>query len=166
MNAFWSYFWPAFAAGLVAGLIAGTIAYRRESKRLIIHAAGAFAAVLLAGLWHGPLGGADRFATRTERNAQKLLVYLEVPNFKAHLRRAPLTRTVLLSGAANDFQRSTIVHYTEQIPGVAKASWSGDERPLPLIVEGSAASLLGFLGGLVLAYLIELRRRHNLQWNW
>jgi hypothetical protein len=28
------------------------------------------------------------------------------------------------------------------------------------------ASLLGFLLGLLLAYLVELRRRYNAQWNW
>ena len=36
----------------------------------------------------------------------------------------------------------------------------------PLIAEGTGASLLGFLIGLLLAYLVELRRRYNAQWNW
>jgi membrane associated rhomboid family serine protease len=29
-----------------------------------------------------------------------------------------------------------------------------------------AVAFAGFLFGLVLAYLVELRRRHNAQWNW
>jgi hypothetical protein len=35
-----------------------------------------------------------------------------------------------------------------------------------LIAEGMAVSVLGFLFGLLLAYLFELRRRYNAQWNW
>jgi hypothetical protein len=35
-----------------------------------------------------------------------------------------------------------------------------------LIVEGMAVALLGFLFGLLVAYLVELRRRYNSQWNW
>jgi hypothetical protein len=49
---------------------------------------------------------------------------------------------------------------------VREARWSGDGGGLPLIAEGMIASLLGFLLGLLLAYLVELRRRYNAQWNW
>jgi hypothetical protein len=35
-----------------------------------------------------------------------------------------------------------------------------------LILEGTAVAIVGFLLGLVLAYLVELRRRYNAQWNW
>ena len=31
---------------------------------------------------------------------------------------------------------------------------------------GAGIALLGFLFGLLLAYLGELHRRHNAQWNW
>jgi hypothetical protein len=37
---------------------------------------------------------------------------------------------------------------------------------MPLIVEASVVSLVGFLIGLTLAYLIELRRRANADWRW
>jgi hypothetical protein len=36
----------------------------------------------------------------------------------------------------------------------------------PLIAEGGLIALLGFLVGLLLAYLVELRRRYNAQWSW
>jgi hypothetical protein len=52
------------------------------------------------------------------------------------------------------------------LPGASRASWSGANGGLPLIVEGSIASLVGFLIGLLLAYLVELRRRYNAQWKW
>ena len=37
---------------------------------------------------------------------------------------------------------------------------------IPLIVEAGATSLVGFSIGLLLAYLIELRRRVNAEWRW
>jgi len=37
---------------------------------------------------------------------------------------------------------------------------------MPLIVEAFAMSLAGFLIGLTLAYLVELRRRANAEWRW
>jgi membrane associated rhomboid family serine protease len=37
---------------------------------------------------------------------------------------------------------------------------------MPLIAEGAAGAVLGFLFGLLLAYLVELRRRYNAQYNW
>ena len=52
------------------------------------------------------------------------------------------------------------------MPGIASASWSNDGGGIPLIVEGAAVAILGFLLGLLVAYLVELRRRYNAQWNW
>jgi hypothetical protein len=83
----------------------------------------------------------------------------------AHLHHDPLTRRIDLSGPADDFQRSEIARLLSQIPGVSSARWS-DRGGVPLIAEGAGISLLGFLLGLLLAYLVELRRRHNAQWNW
>ena len=50
----------------------------------------------------------------------------------------------------------------------ASAAPAGPTRPAapPLIVEAAAVALLGFLFGLLLAYLVELRRRYNAQWTW
>ena len=85
----------------------------------------------------------------------------------AQLHRHPLTRHVLLSGPADDFQRSEMVRYMNQVPGVESSSWSANASAgLPLIVEGMAVAIVGFLFGLLLAYLVELHRRHNAQWNW
>ena len=52
-----------------------------------------------------------------------------------------------------------------EIPGVSDAGWSRSSA-VPLIVEGLATAIIGFLFGLALAYLNELRRHHNAQWNW
>ena len=37
---------------------------------------------------------------------------------------------------------------------------------IPLIVEACGMALFGFSIGLLLAYLIELRRRANAEWRW
>ena len=165
MNVFWSYFWPPIGAGLVLGVLAGAIAFRRHNLRVIAIAVGVIAAVALAALWHGPLGAADRYSAAVERSVRQTIVYWDIPQVSGHLHRAPLTRTVMLSGPADDFQRSELVRIIGEVPGVESATWS-HSGGAPLIVEGAAAALLGFLLGLLVAYLRELRRRFNAQWNW
>jgi len=81
------------------------------------------------------------------------------------LHHEPLTRELILSGPANDFQRAEAARLLSQIPGVSRAVWAPSVG-VPLIVEGAAVALAGFLFGLLLAYLVELRRRYNAQWNW
>jgi hypothetical protein len=44
--------------------------------------------------------------------------------------------------------------------------WTANRGGVPLIAESVIATLAGFLFGLLLAYLVELRRRYNSQWNW
>ena len=165
MNAFWSYFWPPFCAGLVVAIIAGAIGFRSRKRRTVSLAAGLLAAIGLAALWHGPLGGANGFVATVEKSVRASLVYNEIPEVSAHLHRGPLTRRVLLSGPADDFQRSELVRIIGELPGVESTSWSGGTG-VPLIVEGGIAAILGFLLGLLVAYLRELRRRYNANWNW
>jgi hypothetical protein len=165
VNTLWSYFWPAFAAGLLAGTLAGIFAFRGHRIRGVAIALGALVAFGLAGLWHGPLGGAERLSSHIERDIQKTLVYYEMTQVTGHLHHDPLTRRVELSGPADDFQQQELARLMDDIPAVSGATWSSSGG-LPLIVEGLAVALLGFLLGLLLAYLVELRRRHNAQWNW
>jgi hypothetical protein len=166
MNVLWSYFWPVFAAGLVIGAIAGLIAWRKRSGRRTALAAGCLLSIACAGLWHGPLGGADRFASEVERVAQIVLVNYEAPaGVTARIHHGPLMRQLILSGPANDFQRREAVRLLSQIPGVSQAAW-GPTGGIPLIAESAIVSVLGFLLGLLLAYLVELRRRYNAQWKW
>jgi cell division protein FtsX len=165
MNALWAYFWPCFAAGLLVGAIIGRITFRRRSGREVRLALGVAVSFVLAALWHGPLGGADRFQTKIERDIQQMLVDYEMTKVSAHLHQHPLSRRVMLSGPADDFQRQGLIEYLDHIPGVESATWS-KRGGMPLIAEGMIVSLLGFLFGLLLAYLVELRRRYNAQWNW
>jgi hypothetical protein len=166
MNALWAYFWPAFAFGLLAGVVAGILAFRRRSTRNGRLAIGLCAALAGAALWHGPFGAADRFSRIVERDARATLQFYEMTKVTAHLHRGPLTRHLILSGPADDFQTSELVRTMDTLPGVSRAQWSASPSGLPLIVEGLAVAVLGFLLGLLLAYLVELRRRYNAQWNW
>ncbi len=166
MSLLWPYFWPAFAAGLLAGLIAGMVGFRRRSRRNAALAAGLAAALAAAVLWHGPLGAADRLSAQVERIARTTLDYYEMSHISARLHRGPLTRRLILRGRADEFQTQELVRVMSQIPGVSRAQWDPREAGPPLLAEVLGVGLLGFLLGLLLAYLIELRRRHNAQWNW
>jgi hypothetical protein len=168
MTSTWAYFWPCLAIGAAVGIIAGAFAFRRRRrKRYTFLGIGIIACFALVALWHWPLGGADLFATKAQRGIRQTLAYLEMTQVKAELHRNPLTRHVRLSGPADDFQQSELVRYMDQVPGVESASWSPSDSPgAPLIIEGMAVSLVGFLFGLLLAYLVELHRRYNAQWNW
>jgi hypothetical protein len=168
MSALWSFFWPSMAAGLLTGGIGGLYAFRR--KRWLPGIAAALLALAAAAAWQGPLGAADRFSTRAERQAHEALQYYEMPRVTAHLHHGPLTRRLILSKPADlqltDFQTSELVRLFSQVPGVSHATWSEQDAGLPLILETFLAALGGFLGGLFLAYLLELRRRYNAQWTW
>ena len=185
MSFLWTYFWPCFGAGLLCGVIAGIFAFRaprvrvkaaqeeiaaalatwsRRRRRALI--AGGLATCIAVALWHGPLGAADRLAAELERSARQTLEANDAPaGITARIRHGPLTRQVILSGPADDFQRAESARLLSEVPGVSDADW-GKSAGIPLIAEGIATGLVGFLIGLLLAYLVELRRRHNSQWNW
>jgi hypothetical protein len=164
VNPLWTYFWPAFAAGLVIGLIAGLVAMRRQNRWRLL-SLGAFLALAAAGLWHGPFGGAQRFSAVVEKTARSALDYYEMPAIQAHLHTAPLSRKLILAGQADDFQRSELARLLSQLPGVSSATWENGSG-VPLLLEAAGVALLGFLIGLLLAYLVELHRRYNAQWKW
>jgi hypothetical protein len=163
MSPLWAYFWPVFAFGLVLGAGFGALSLRR--KRLLFLVAGLLLAAAGAALWHGPAGAADRFSANVEKSAHDTVVAWEMGQVQTHLHHGPLTRRLDLSGTADDFQRSELVRILSDLPGVSRATWSGSAG-MPLIVEALLVSALGFVVGLILAYVVELRRRYNAQWKW
>ncbi len=48
---------------------------------------------------------------------------------QAHLQRRPLARRLILSGPADDFQRSELVRLLDETPGVLEVRW--DPASLP-----------------------------------
>ena len=165
MNAFWAYFLPMLGIGFVAGAVGPSIGYRSPDKRKAGWVGAILTALAAILLWHGPLGAADRFSTEVEAMARMSLNSWEMPQVSAHLHHGPLTRRILLSGPADEFQRSELVKIIQTVPGVSRAGWT-DKAGAPLIVEALVAAVLGFLLGWLLAYFVELRRRYNAQWNW
>lgn len=163
MSPLLDYFWPIFGLALLVGAIAGARWLRRARRLFLV--AGAVVALGWAALWHGPLGGADRFIAAVEPRARSVLVDWEMGQVQAHLHRGPLTRRLMLSGPADAFQRSELVRIMGLTPGVSKATWSRSGG-IPLFLEALLVSTAGFLIGLLLAYVVELRRRYNAQWKW
>ena len=171
MIALWDHYWPAIMAALVLGLVTGVIAFRapiRRNRRRMALLAGTAAVLALMALWHGPGGAATRFATAVETGSRQTLDAFEMTQVRSQLEDDPLTRTLVLSGPADDFQRSELVRIMDELPGVAKVRWS-NSRPasmLPLLAEAELGALVGFCLGLLLAYLVELRRRSRAEWRW
>jgi hypothetical protein len=165
MNTFWTYFWPIMGSAVVIGTIAGSIGYRRPNRRNAALLIGAALCLALALLWHGPFGAADRLASAVDSEARLAIYVNEIPEVHGHIHHGPLTREVLLSGPADDYQRAELVKIISSLPGVSSATWGGG-RDVPLILEAVLAALAGFAIGLLFAYVAELRRRHNAQWNW
>ena len=145
MNALWNYFWPSFAAGLVIGALAGTIALPAPqaagSVAALAIGAALSAASLRGVLWHGPLGAADRLDGAVERDARPTLDHYEMTQVSAHLHRASAhAADLILSGPADDFQRSELVrHHGRSCRASASARWSTNGGGVPLIVEGAGA---------------------------
>lgn len=98
-------------------------------NRRIILLLGITAASGFAALWHGPLGAGDRLARQAEISARATLDYYELPMIQAKLQRSPLSRRLVLSGPADDFQRSELVRILDSTPGVLEVRW--DPASLP-----------------------------------
>lgn len=126
---------------------------------------GVAATVGAAAAWHGPGGGGERLVGAAEQVARRTLDHYELPAVSARMERGPIERTLVLSGPADDFQRGELVRIMNDVPGVAAVRWEsprGSVRPrasLPLIAEAGLLALVGFAAGLLLTYLLELRRR-------
>lgn len=90
---------------------------------------GMAATIVFTALWHGPLGTGEQFAQRIERQARIRLDRDEMHLVQARVQREPLTRRLVLSGPADDFQRAELVRRLDQIPGVLDVSWDPVSLP-------------------------------------
>ena len=98
------------------------------SRRTIL-LVGLAACIGFNALWHGPLGAGERLASLSETSARATLDQYEFPTVQAHLQRSPLSRRLILSGPADDFQRSELVRILDETPGVLEVRW--DPASLP-----------------------------------
>lgn len=95
----------------------------------MIFAGGVAATLAFGALWHGPFGAGERFAERADALARATLDHYEMTAVSARLERSPLSRTMILSGPADDFQRTELVRILSEVPGVAEVRW--DPASLP-----------------------------------
>lgn len=98
-------------------------------SRRVVALFGLVAVLGFSALWHGPLGAGERLAQRSETIARRTLDYYELPMIQAKMERGPLTRRLILSGPADDFQRSELLRILDETPGVLSVRW--DPASLP-----------------------------------
>jgi len=98
-------------------------------NRFAILGLGIVATLGVTALWHGPLGHAEKFASLVEASARAKLDHDEMTQVQARLERGPLTRRLILSGPADDFQRGEIVRRMVLLPGVGEAVWDPGSLP-------------------------------------
>ena len=98
-------------------------------NRRAIFLLGAAAALGFAALWHGPLGAGERMARQIEGQARQRLDHDEMFQVQARLQRGPLSRRLILSGPADDFQRQELIRRLDAVPGVLEVRW--DPASLP-----------------------------------
>ena len=168
MNLLWDLYWPVVVAAAVAGVIAGAFGFRRKKKGRPALVAGLLVVITIAWVWHGPAGAGARFTEAAEQQTRQVLVDFEMAPVRAAVERNPLSRTLVLDGPADDFQRSELVRILNDVRGIGSVHWVNKPAPfmLPLLLEVELAALLSFGLGLLMAYLLELRRRSNAQWSW
>lgn len=96
---------------------------------------GAVATLAVAELYHGPMGASDRLEQRIEAAARRELDRNEMTQVQADLKSRPLSRTLILSGPADDFQRGELVRVMGALPGVDRVEWD----PASIPAEGRAS---------------------------
>ena len=131
---------------------------------------GLLAVVLLAWLYHGPLGNGARYIDRLDAEARQAVAAGELPGIHVELQRRPLARVATLSGPADEFQRygmgsqKGLTQMVGDVGGIGRVVWA--DRPhgglvIPLLAEGIALSMLGYLIGLGIAWLVWGRERRQ-----
>lgn len=128
--------------------------YARAMSRWTKLLIGLLAAFAVGWVGHGPLGQGSAYIGEVEARAKTQVRAAAIPGVEVRMSRAPLSRTAILSGPANDFQREGIGQLpglNERVSGVAGVSavrWDVEGGGIPLLLE--------ILGLVTLAYLIGI----------
>ena len=77
----------------------------------------------------------EKLAHEVEASARQQLDHDEMFHVQAHLQRNPLSRRLILSGPADDFQRHELARRLNDVPGVLDVRWDATSLPQ----EGSPA---------------------------
>ncbi len=130
---------------------------------------GLAASILFAWLYLGPLGHGQSYIGTLEGRAAEVVADAEIPGVEVRLVRDPPTRTAILSGPADAFQRNGqgrlkgLTQLVDEVDGVARVYWADEpgphERGLPLLVESLIPAVFAFLLGLFIGWVAAVRKR-------
>jgi hypothetical protein len=122
---------------------------------------GLVAVLLMAWIYHGPLGNGAAFIDRIEAEARLVVAEAEVAGTEVRFDREPLSRTAIMSGPANEFQREGegelkgLNDLVGEIEGVGGVRWTdeGGGGGLPLLIEALIWMIAAYLIGIGLGWL-------------
>lgn len=127
---------------------------------------GLVAALAMTWLAYGPFGRGGAYLDLVEARARAAIVAAELPAVRVHMVRSPLSRTAILSGPINDFQREGIGSLpglderVAAVRGVASVRWDEGSGGVPLLAELLGLAALAYLIGIGIGWLI-FRPRHE-----
>lgn len=98
-------------------------------RRRLILLFGIAATVGFTAVWHSPVGKGEQLARQIEAEARRRLDRDEMVQVQARLQRNPMSRRLILSGPADNFQRGELVRRLDTIPGVLEVRWDPDSLP-------------------------------------
>jgi len=133
----------------------------RWTKLLI----GLTAALVAGWIAHGPLGRGAAYLDAVEARAIAMVRYAEVPGVTVRMSRDPMSRTAILSGPANDFQREGIGGMpglngrVAAVKGVSAVRWDVEGGGFPLLAETLILAALAFLIGVGIGWRLFRWRR-------
>lgn len=86
---------------------------------------GLAATTASAWVFHAPAGYGRRLIDRLDARVQPVVTRQELPTVTASFARSPLSRDLLFTGPANDFQRGRFVELVqeENIRGLRSVGW-------------------------------------------
>jgi hypothetical protein len=100
---------------------------------------GLLAVAAMGWLSHGPLGNGEALVSALEARARAVVVASQVSGVDARMQRDPMSREVVLSGPANDYQREGMGQFPglndriREIEGISSLRWA---NPPPAPVSG------------------------------
>jgi hypothetical protein len=126
-------------------------------------------AVALAAGWiaYGPLGQGEAYAGQVEARARAVVRAAAIPGVAMRLARDPLSRTALLSGPANDFQRRGIGELpglderVGAVAGISSVRWDGQGGGVPLLAEILVLAALFYLIGVGFGWVFFRPKRET-----
>lgn len=127
---------------------------------------GLVAALAAGWIAFGPLGRGAAYLDHVEARAAAVVRAAGIPGVEVRMDRAPPSRTAILSGPANDFQREGIGQLpglndrVASVTGVSTVRWDSGGGGMPLLAELLGMAALAYLIGVGIGWLV-FRPRHE-----